>query len=170
MPLCEPAMLWRIDDVDAAAEHGDGDAARPRARPRCAAESTPRAMPLTTVTLRRARSAPSRRATSSAYGDAAREPTMATEGACRTSTSPLIQSLCGGSWMAARAVGKRTSPRDIAEMCVLTAAPIAQREPAPDLHQYCIPIGTLPLLLTPRPCYSGTNSDAEATAYPSSCS
>ena len=65
--------------------------------PRCAAESMPRAIPLTTVTWRRARSAPRRLATSRAYGDAARDPTMATEGRQRAPGWPRIQSWAGGS-------------------------------------------------------------------------
>ena len=67
-------MLGRVDDV------GDRSPARrlsgrPAASaPRCDAESTPRARPLTTVTPRAARSAPRRSATSRPYGDAARDP------------------------------------------------------------------------------------------------
>jgi len=52
----------------------------PSRQPRWAAESTPRANPLATTMPRRASSSPRRFATSSAYGVAPRDPTIATVG------------------------------------------------------------------------------------------
>ena len=60
----------------------------PASAPRCAAESTPRARPLTTTMPRAARSAARRSATASPYGDAAREPTSATAGRSSAARRP----------------------------------------------------------------------------------
>ncbi len=69
--------------------------------PRCAAASTPRARPLTTTMPREARSAPSRCATARAYGEPAREPTIATASAFSQHSPPRRHRTGGGSWMAA---------------------------------------------------------------------
>src|SRR6516162_8587344 len=73
--------------------------------PRCAAESTPRANPLTTAMPRDARSAASVVATDNAYDDAAREPTIATDGWTNASSAPRVQRTGGGSMIAARLAG-----------------------------------------------------------------
>src|SRR5437868_9890992 len=73
--------------------------------PRCAAESTPRARPLTTTTPRAARSQPSCSATDNAYGVAAREPTTATASAFSGATQPRVQITAGGSAIVVSAVG-----------------------------------------------------------------
>ena len=95
----------------------------PASAPRCAAESTPRARPLTTTTPRAARSAARRSATASAYGDAAREPTMATAGRSSAAATPRIQSTSGGSAMAASAAGYDGSLQGTALM-----PPLASRD------------------------------------------
>src|SRR4029450_7436414 len=63
----------------------------PGAPPGGPAESTPRASPLTTLKPRAATSAARRPATSSAYGDAAREPTIATAGGSKAGPGPRGQ-------------------------------------------------------------------------------
>src|SRR3954464_9466348 len=73
--------------------------------PRCAAESTPRARPLTMTIPRAARSPASCSATASAYGDAARDPTIATAGALSASTRPRVHRTGGGSTIVVRAAG-----------------------------------------------------------------
>ncbi len=77
--------------------------------PRCAAESTPRASPLTTVMPRAATSAASRRAASSAAVEAARAPTIATPGAARHSSRPRYQSSGGMSESVRRCAGNAGS-------------------------------------------------------------
>src|SRR4029450_7892696 len=72
----------------------------PGAPPGGPAESTPRASPLTTLKPRAATSAARRPATSSAYGDAAREPTMATAGRSNAASDPRVQMAGGGSMIA----------------------------------------------------------------------
>src|SRR5947207_5819022 len=73
--------------------------------PRCAAASTPRARPLTMVSPAAARSPASRSATLSAYGEAARAPTIATPGVLRTPALPRIQRTNGGSGIVVSAAG-----------------------------------------------------------------
>ncbi len=77
--------------------------------PRCAAESTPRARPLTTVMPRDARSLAIRVAVSMATADAAREPTIATAGAVSASSSPRNQSAGGRSSNVSSAAGNAGS-------------------------------------------------------------
>ena len=68
---------------------------------------------------RAARSAARRSATASPYGDAAREPTMATAGRSSAAAAPRVHSTKGGSAMAASAAGyERVAPgqrRDAAD-------------------------------------------------------
>src|SRR6267154_1930849 len=77
--------------------------------PRCAAESTPRARPLTTTTPRAARSPDNRSATLNPYGEPAREPTMATEGRERAARLPRTHKAGGGSTIAESAAGYEAS-------------------------------------------------------------
>lgn len=77
--------------------------------PRWAAESIPRARPLTTTTPLDANSAPRRSATATPYGEAARDPTTATAGSLNASSEPLVQRTGGGSLMAPRAEGYSSS-------------------------------------------------------------
>ena len=96
-----------------------------RSAPRCAAESTPRARPLTTVTPRAARSAASRPAVSSATLDAARDPTIATAGASKDSSAPRYHTAGGQSPMAVSADGRRGSSQ--ASTCMPSPAARARR-------------------------------------------
>src|SRR5580765_5908541 len=73
--------------------------------PRCAAESTPRARPLTITRPDAARSAASRSATASPYGDAARDPTIATLGALSTPGQPRVHNTGGESAIVVSAMG-----------------------------------------------------------------
>jgi hypothetical protein len=79
--------------------------------PLCAAESTPRARPLTTKTPRAARSSPRRAAISRATADAALEPTTATAGRVSASRWPRYQSADGASPRDKSEVGNRGSPQ-----------------------------------------------------------
>src|SRR4030095_4789826 len=69
----------------------------PVSAPRCAAESTPRASPLTTTRPAEARSTANCSATDNAYGDPARDPTMATAGRLSDSTPPRVHNIAGGT-------------------------------------------------------------------------
>src|SRR5262245_19478055 len=63
----------------------------PLRAPRCAAASMPRARPLMTTTLARARSRASCSATASPYGEGRREPTIATRGPSGGGHLPLVR-------------------------------------------------------------------------------
>src|SRR5204862_6513246 len=73
------------------------------------ADSTPRANPLTTTTPRTAGSAASRSATANAYGDPAREPTIATAGRLSAAATPRIHNTGGGSTIRVSAGGYAAS-------------------------------------------------------------
>src|SRR2546423_6523604 len=73
--------------------------------PRWAAESTPRAMPLTTTMPAAAMSDARRPATDKPYDEAARAPTMATADAFSASIDPRTQSTGGGSTIVRSANG-----------------------------------------------------------------
>src|SRR6478672_6792051 len=88
----------------------------PASAPRCAAESTPRARPLTTTTPRAARSAASVSATLRLYGEPAREPTMATARRESVETSPRTHSTGGGSGITDSAAGYDGSPHVTADI------------------------------------------------------
>src|SRR2546423_1457874 len=109
--------------------------------PRCAAESTPRARPLTTTTPRTARSPASCSATDKAYGDAAREPTTATASAFNGATQPRVQITAGGSAIVVSAAGyagslhvTAVSPRAFARSIAAAASlrSVAARDTASD--------------------------------------
>ena len=123
-------VLGRIHDVDAGAEHRRSSTPPAASAPRCAAESTPRARPLTIISPRAARSAASRSATSSAYGE--RRP-RSDDGDRRRSASdaiaPRIQSTGGGSTIAASAGGYAASLHGTTPMPPARGASIASRAP-----------------------------------------
>ena len=78
----------------------------PASAPRCAAESTPRASPLTMTMPRDARSAASRSATARAYGDAgARSDDRDGRSVQSVAATPRVHSTNGGSTIAASAAG-----------------------------------------------------------------
>src|ERR1700704_2175879 len=81
----------------------------PASAPRCAAESTPRARPLTTTSPHAARSPASCSATESPYGEAGPEPTIATAGALSAATRPRVHSTGGGSAIVVNAAGYAAS-------------------------------------------------------------
>src|SRR5665213_3321903 len=83
----------------------------PSSAPWCAAASTPRAMPLTTVTPAAASSAPRSRAVSRAPGAARREPTTATQGLPGGGRRPITQSSAGGLSRCSRRSGQPGEPR-----------------------------------------------------------
>src|ERR1035438_8498891 len=97
--------------------------------PLCAAESIPRAMPLTMVSPAWARSLESRSATARPYGVGRRVPTTASEIACNSSTRPRVNSTMGGSKISRSRCGYRgslkvtaTAPASAIFSCCATAS------------------------------------------------
>src|SRR5436190_1545455 len=108
--LCPVAQKRMITAVTSAPDPSTAIVLPPACSvPRCAAESTPRARPLTTTSPARERSCARRSATSRAYGDAARDPTIATAGALSAVVWPRVQSTAGGSGIVVNAIGYAAS-------------------------------------------------------------
>src|SRR5260221_11368185 len=103
---------------------------RPASAPRWAAESTPRARPLTTVMPELARSAARCSATDRPYGDAARAPTIATDGVLKDAIPPRVHSTGGGSTIVVSATGYDASDHAIGAISCATARASASRAPA----------------------------------------